>query len=256
VHLDLSAEVDRVSPSWQLVSWTKDGKTWAEPRRCYLMDRDFWQPTEFEGRYYVACDNTGHVPPGRHCTADLLTSDDGLRWTWVSQIMHGSATADDYTDIHTGERFGTPTVSEVALHFFPDGRLLTIARARGLTAVLSLADAPYVEWQRRRSEESRCYGAAVAQVGRQIVVTGRSFDNEGRRTETDEFPGSGLRTGVFVYEDGDLQLRALLPSGGDTGYAGIVPLNDRDLLIAYYSSHEYGEGGGSNVYLASLSLDA
>lgn len=37
---------------------------------------------------------------------------------------------------------------------------------------------------------------------------------------------------------------------------GILPISDNQVLIAYYSSHEYapGDNHGSNVYLASVSL--
>ena len=75
------------------------------------------------------------------------------------------------------------------------------------------------------------------------------------RATTDEFTEKGLKTGVFLYEDGDIQLHTLLPSGRDTGYAGMLPLSESEILVAYYSAHEHPEGGGSNVYLASLSLD-
>ncbi|MAE59798.1 MAG: hypothetical protein CMJ49_00420 [Planctomycetaceae bacterium] len=254
----VKAELDQeqagkdVFRSWQMMSSSEDGVNWSKPARCYMKNRDFWQPVEFGGRYWVVADTAGHVEPGGFCGSDLLVSDDGARWTWVSELIDGGR---EYDDPANAERFIAPSSSETALHFFEDGRLLGVTRARGHTAVLSTAEPPYEVWAHRRSTESRCYGASVGLVGDRLIATGRSFDNEGQRVTTDKFAGeAGLRTGVFVYEDGDLNLKLLLPSGRDTGYGGICGRGDDEALIAYYSSHEHGEGGGSNVYLASVGL--
>ena len=119
-------------------------------------------------------------------------------------------------------------------------RSAAITRARGHCALLSTAEPPYSEWERYLSRESRCYGSAVARVGERVLVTGRSFANEGIRATENKFNDkfsehdeTQVRTGVFLYEDGDIQLRAVLPSGGDTGYAGILPVGDDTALIAY-----------------------
>ncbi len=82
-----------------------------------------------------------------------------------------------------GVRFGTRSPSETALCFFDDGRLLTITRARGYCALTAIAQPLYEEWEYYLSEESRCYGAAVARVAstcwlRVAVLTTRGF---GRR---------------------------------------------------------------------------
>jgi len=247
--------------SQQMVAATSDGETWSRERRCFLMNRDFWHPLAHDGRYWATCDTSGHVPRGVHNAVDVLVSDDGEHWSWVSEIVHGSD-GPEYRDVH-GVEFGTPGPSEAALHFFDDGRLLAITRARGYCALLSVAEPPYIEWTHRLSEESRCYGAAVARVGSRVLVTGRSFANEGVRATEGLFnelfsahDDSGLRTGLFLYEEGDLRLRAVLPSGGDTGYAGILTLGDDRALVAYYSTHEYAPGPerGSSVYLASIKL--
>ena len=258
---DSTADSDFGFPSQQVVTWTEDGTTWAAPEKCFLRNHDFWHPTEFHGRYYVACDTVGHAPPGNHNSVDLLTSEDGERWKWVTEIVHGSNEPAYYDT--TGIHFGTAAPSETSLCFFDDGRLLTITRARGHCALLSTSEPPYDRWERYLSRESRCYGSAIARVGEHVVVTGRSFANEGvRATENlfnDKFSDhdqSQLRTGVFLYDGGDINLHTVLPSGGDTGYGSILPISDSQALIAYYSSHEYppGDNHGSNVYLASVSL--
>ncbi len=248
---------DRVARSWMLMAATGDGETWSRPRRCYAVNHDFWHPVEHNGRYFLTADNAGRVPPGADAKVDLLTSEDGEQWAWVSEIIRGSAAGEaDLVDAVDGEWFGTPSPSEAALLFLDDERLLAIVRARGHCAVLATSSPPYREWEYRRSRESRCYGADVARVGGRIVVTGRSFDNEGQRSLTGKFGKQGLATGVFLYDSdrGDLTVEGLLESGGDTGYAAILPHGDSEALIAYYSSHEYGESPGSNIYLASVSV--
>ncbi|MEE3259772.1 MAG: hypothetical protein VX293_11235 [Candidatus Latescibacterota bacterium] len=247
--------------SHQMVATTNDGEVWGPGQRCFLMNRDFWHPIAHGGRYWATCDTSGHVSRGVHNAVDLLVSDDGESWAWVSEIVHGSD-GPEYRDVN-GVEFGSPGPSEAALHFLDDGRLLAITRARGYCALMSTAEPPYIAWTHRLSEESRCYGAAVAQVGERVLVTGRSFANEGVRATdglfnepVSEHDDSGLRTGLFLYEEDDIRLQAVLPSGGDTGYAGILPLNDERALVAYYSTHEYAPGPerGSNVYLAVVKL--
>ena len=45
---------------------------------------------------------------------------------------------------------------------------------------------------------------------------------------------------------GEFRTELVLPSGGDTGYAGLV-LEEKTLWIAYYSSHE-----GQGIYLTKI----
>ena len=242
-------------PSWEVMSWTEDGENWTKPKRCYTMNYDFWHPISHGGRYYVACDGSGHNPEGVYSTVDLLTSEDGERWTWVSEIVHGfEMPAEDDPDY---PKCGYP--SECALIVLDDERMLAVTRTPGSFAILSTALPPYEQWQHRSSGGVRLKGAAVARVGEHIVATGRSFAVE-RGDEFSEsfsdYDKSGLRVGVHLYEEEDFHLKVVLPSGGDTGYGGILATGERDFLVAYYSSHEYPpETPGSNVYLASLTID-
>ncbi len=66
-------------PSQQVVTSTKDGTTWTEPKECFLMNNDFWHPTEFNGRHYVACDTVGHTAHSTQNSVNPLTSEDGER---------------------------------------------------------------------------------------------------------------------------------------------------------------------------------
>jgi hypothetical protein len=102
------------------------------------------------------------------------------------------------------------------------------------------------------------HGTALGRVGRHIVATARcpEREREGKFTESfGEHDSTQTRLGVYMYEAGDIQLKSVLPSGGDTGYGSIWPINDTDFLVAYYSTHEYPDSGGSNVYLASVTIE-
>lgn len=254
ITADLDAETEMGTPSWPVMCWSTDGRNWSPPKRFWAMDQDFWHPIEHKGRYWVTADNAGHVPTGIHAKVDLLTSDDGERWSWVSEILHGSTKPAIY-DVAHDEYFRTSGPSESALCFLENDSLLAITRAKGHTAALSLAAPPYEVWEHRRTEESRCYGADIAKVGKHYLVTGRSFDNEGQRATTNRFSEAGGQLGVFLYGNNEIELQLMLPGGGDTGYAAILPENDNDALIAYYSSAKYGGDPGSSVFLASVSIE-
>jgi hypothetical protein len=232
-------------PSWEVVASTTDGTTWSAPKRCFVANHDFWTPTGRGSRYYVACDNCGHVPEGAYGTVDLLTSTDGERWSWVSELLHGSEVS---TLLNLPDTNLTKTPSEAALTLLDDGRLLAVIRTKAQRAVLATSDPPYERWT-HHAIPFALHGANIANVGGQIVVAGRCRDDHNE-----------YRTGVFRYVDDGLTRGTLLPSGGDTGYAGTFPLTEREVLIAYYSSHEYPEHlarwthGPADIYLARVTL--
>ena len=114
-------------PSQQVVTSTKDGTTWTGPKECFLMNHEFWHPTEFNGRHYVACDTVGHTAHSTQHSVNPLTSEDGERCKWVTEMLHGSDEP-EYCDT-SGTRFGAPAPSETSLLFFNDGRLLAITRS-------------------------------------------------------------------------------------------------------------------------------
>ena len=70
---------------------------------------------------------------------------------------------------------------------------------------------------------------------------------------------------MFLYDRASWKLEqyALLPSGLDTGYAHMVPVSDDEMIIIYYSSHEYPlterptghDSVPSDMYIASVSFE-
>lgn len=235
VQGDWSGDDFQGYPSREVVSESWDLKTWSRPRRCFVGNHDFWTPIQLDSRYYLTCDDCGHVPEGMSGSVDLLTSTDGENWQWVSEVVRGS---EEYSRIP----------SETALCLLPDGRLLAVVRTKLDRAVLATAPPPYVEWERKIVPHS-LQGAAATRVGDRVIIAGRVMD------ATDEY-----RTALFEYTDGKLELAMYLPSGRDTGYSGLYAMSDTEVLIAYYSGHEYPDSderithGPTDIYLASASL--
>jgi hypothetical protein len=223
-------------PSHQVLASTGDGVAWSTPKPCFLRNHDFWRPVAHESRFYVACDNCGHIPGSEIGSVYLLCSDDGLRWSVLSEIVRGT------------EYYGR-LPSEAAICFLDDETLLSVVRTKSRRTVIARSKPPYEQWD-RQIIDLVFQGPTLAKAGESVVATGRCKDDEGR-----------ARTGIFLCEDDDLRLHVLLPSGGDTGYAGIYGESDKEVLIAYYSSHEYSIKPEecihvpSDIYLARVSLD-
>ena len=78
-------------------------------------------------------------------------------------------------------------------------------------------------------------------------------EDDGLRLARRLSPGSEDR-------DRALELCLYLPSGRDTGYSGLYAVEGNEVLIAYYSGHEYPDAderithGPCDIYLASVSL--
>ncbi len=216
---------------------TEDGKTWQQPRQAYLDRYIFWGQSKSAGRYYVAAHIDAPV-----CTNYLLASDDADTWREVAVI------SDD-------------RVTETALCFLDSGELMAFSRRHPRDfGLASFASPPYTEW-RHVNTDTVIEGAGLAQIGRRIVAIGRCSQYEGQES-IERWYDSSRRTGVFFYEDSALTRQALLPSGGDTGYAGIVPLDHGNALVVYYSEHasmdapdfRYKHCGA--IYLASITVQS
>ena len=101
------------------------------------------------------------------------------------------------------------------------------------------ASPPYTEWTWKDTGKKLGGPEFCFLPSGKILVADRAYDAD------------GLGTALYkVDESGKLIEIARLPSGGDTGYPGIV-VRDGYVWISYYSSHE----GKTSVYLAKVSLE-
>lgn len=98
---------------------------------------------------------------------------------------------------------------------------------------------PYTEWK---------WGVASYHVGGPhfIIMPDDKMWAAGRLLSPTPY-GLIERTALLHFKDDSLQPSLILPSGGDTGYPGLV-FRDGLLWISYYSSHE----GKASIYLARI----
>ena len=131
--------------------------------------------------------------------------------------------------------------SEATLRALPDGSMAALVRREG-HAMIGSAPPPFTEWT--WSELPVSLGGPellVLEDGR-MLAAGRRSEGEGGRRK---------RTAIGQVDlAGNWTELAVLPSGGDTSYPGMV-LQGSELLVSYYSSHE----GKAAIYLARLRLE-
>jgi hypothetical protein len=160
--------------------------------------------------------------PDARWALQLVRSSDGLAWEHVTRL----------------ELDGRP--SEAALAFAPGGRLTAVVRRDGGDRLgrVGVSDPPHTDWT-WRPLDVRLGGPAILRLADGTLVLGT------REHGTDD-----TRTVLGVVRlDGSFERRVTLPSGGDTGYSGLVQAGD-ELLVSYYSSHT----GKTAMHLARVPL--
>lgn len=202
--------------------YSKDGKDWGEAIPVgapgYWVWRVIWQ----NGTAYGLGYNTAKNSKGTR----LYQSKDGRNFTTLVPELTEK---------------GTGYVNEAGMLIEKDGTFLTVIRRdnkEDSDALLGTSTSPYTEWSWKKLGV-RVGGPDMLQLpdGR-IVVCGRLYEK-------------GARTALWWLDPtaGKLTELAVLPSGGDTSYPGLV-LEDGKLWISYYSSHE----GKTSIYLAQVQL--
>lgn len=122
--------------------------------------------------------------------------------------------------------------SEATLHFRPDGKMVALLRRRGL-GLIGVSSPPYTDWS---------WKSAGTPLGGPnfLILPNSEMWAASRFIET-------TMVGPMTLDGYTPEL--LLPSGGDTGYPGMVYWKG-DLFISYYSSHE----DKTAIYLAKIKI--
>jgi hypothetical protein len=206
-------------PSHQTYAWfSRDAAAWTRAVEIGQPNVWLWRVTWHGGQAYgVGRDTAG----GRFVR--LYRSEDGRTFETVVERLFGE---------------GYP--NEAALVFLEDHACCCLLRRDGEpgTAQLGLAAPPYTQWT-WKDLGKRIGGPAVIRLadGR-LLAAGRRYDG-------------GTRTSLMWVDPQAASLREFqtLPSGGDSGYPGLVV--HRGLLwVSYYASHE----GKAGVHLAKVRL--
>ena len=201
-----------------LVWSSADAREWSEPVSAGDPDVWLWRVTWHLKQAYSVGYGTRGTPSIR-----LYTSADGSTF---------SAHSDNLAD--AGES------REASLLFMPDGRALCLLRRGGAasTAVLGKSRAPYRGWSWTGLKVGIAGANLIRLPDERIVVSGRMI-------------GADVHTSLAWLDPEAETLTELLtlPSGGDSGYPGMV-FHDGLLWVSYYSSHE----GRAMIYLAKVKL--
>lgn len=263
-----------VSPDGALqVLKSADGKKWESAARLTSPTADLRDakicvtPT---GQLMLCGAGALHQPANARHQSMTWYSDDGTNWSdaiaigppnyWIWRITwhDGKAYGVGYhtvepretqlfvsEDGHTFSKLGKPFSidgfsNEASLVFHSDDTALCLVRRDGKPndALLGTSKPPYTHWN-WKSVGQYVGGPSLMQLpsGKHLVA--------GRRL-------NGPAKTVLWQIDADtaeLNELAVLPSGGDTSYPGLV-LKDGLLWMSYYSSHE----GKTAIYLAKIKL--
>ncbi len=204
---------------WRSLTWlSTDGRDWSAPHVIgdpdIVLGRISWNFGRAFGMGYSAL---GPAP------LRLYTSTDGLKFAVHSEAIPVP---------------GEPT--EASLFFFSDGRALCLLRREGAepTAELGKSRSPYRAWTWSDLKKSIAGPNLTRLPDERFLAAGRIVDETVRTSLCWLDPDEEILTEFFA-----------LPSGGDTGYPGLV-FHDGFLWVSYYSSHE----GKAMIYLAKVKL--
>lgn len=208
------------------VAFSDSGDNWSQLLPVLGQHEWLWRVTWYQGKAYGVSyrledpmdDHSGSI-------ATLFESDDGLNYTPLARL-----------DVD-----GDP--SEVTLRFADTGMMVALIRRSKLScsAWIGASFPPYDEWSWVLTEHSFAGPNFVILPSGKMWAAGRMVAKT---------PYGCMEKMVLARLDFDgLHPVMVLPSGGDTGYAGMVYRNNA-LHVSYYSSHE----GKSAIYLAKIQL--
>ena len=131
--------------------------------------------------------------------------------------------------------------NETTLRFLADGTMAALIRREGgdRRGMVGVSSPPYTEWSFSKLPV-RLGGPDFVPLPDGTLLGGSRGGYDGGKYNTSLF-----RFGT----DGSFAPLVTLPSGGDTGYPGLL-VEKGKVLVSYYSSHE----GKAAVYLARLRL--
>lgn len=214
---------DKDPHSHQTLAWfSTDGQQWSEPLEIGDPDYWLWRVTWHAGKAYTIGYQVG--------------GGSGLR---LYQSVDGRDFETLVADLNV-EHFG----NEATLRFAGDTAHCLLRRERGpATALWGTAGPPYVDWQWRDLGQ-RFGGPELLQLQGHAeadpvwLSAGRQYHPKVQTILAQVLP-----------EAEQLKSLAVLPSGGDTSYPGMVQEGDQ-LFVSYYASHE----GRTSIYLAQLQI--
>lgn len=205
------------------VAFSKNGTDWTPTQKVLEEKHWLWRVTWHEGRAY----GISKVFEGKDVTRGYLyTSQDGVEWTLITEL-----------------KIGVNYVSETTLRFTSDGEMIALIRP----GYVGVSSPPYDEWSFRQVPAKISGPNLIRREDGSLWATTRGngpITEAEKRTTTKTVASRTLLAQITT--TGEFRTGMILPSAGDTGYAGLV-LDGDTLWMAYYSSHE-----GQGIYLAKV----
>jgi hypothetical protein len=209
-------------PYTTMVTASSDGLSWGKPQPVEPRGWLLWRPKALGSDLMVTAYWNGH---GR---AILLRSSDGLSFQIVSDIVTGES--GDETDFE----------------ILDDGRILSTSRLEGAnhdawlgdpggSTLLSVASPPYTAWRGVHDNKARLDGPCLFRWKGRVYALGRYEPESGGFMFRMGSILSRKRTALYLVEPTGLRVLGILPSAGDTSYAGVA-LHEGSLYASYYTS--------------------
>ncbi len=202
------------------VAFSNDGLVWTAPQPVSVEGEWLWRVT-WHGSFGYGFGYTFNVP-AEDVSLSLWRTQDGVNYTKIVAPTLPRACWPD----------------ETTVRFLPDHTMVALVRnERGTSpAFLGTSQPPYIDWDWRMP-------GPIVQGPNFIPFDGERMIYSGRDFRLSPFTGVGMLSRTSAVRE------LVLPSGGDTGYPGLV-CHENQLWMTYYSSHE----GKASVYLAKLGV--
>jgi hypothetical protein len=232
------------------VSVTRDGVKWSDPKRITtdlpaqppdggdgrgLWRWWLWRPRTGPDAFYSVA-RLGWFKDGFNRLV-LLRSTDGLDWKSVHPPEDGIMKA---VPAYTG-------ANETDLAFLADGTAIAAVRTHQ-EGFIAAAPPPYTEWRSVATGVFNFGGPALWRTRHGLLLCARQYDR-----------GQPPKTMLWWLRDGQLLTPHVVPSGGDCSYAGFADGPNSEVLMSYYSSHEWRTSvigdGPANIYLARIEIE-
>lgn len=203
------------------VTFSDNGSTWDKANNLHMPNEWIWKVTWHEGiGYGMSYFMTDLADVMQPWILKLFRTEDGKKFSLVKQF-----------DI-------SQHPSEAILRFNEHGTMIALLRRRG-EGWIGSASPPYVDWE-WISVGRRIGGPNFLILpGGELWICSRIYQQHGKKQEP--------HTALSLLTSHGLDVKLILPSGGDTSYGGMVYLEDA-LYTCYYSSHE----GKAKIYFAEI----
>jgi len=217
---------------------SRDGTCWSSPRQVYGVNYWLWRVFPLEGGYLCPAYHFAVRADRLMRTVHLLHSDDLLDWRLKGLMREGGG------------------CGEPVLFQMQEGTLSCIFRSLEPDnhSWIGHSKAPYTDW-RWSDLGAMIHAPVVLDVGGMWICAGRSQPQDLPPGTVE--PDSGAHTSIWRIDSDAAEHLLTVPSLGDCSYCGLAHGPDGEVVMSYYSQHEWaplpqGQPTPADVFLARL----